>query len=544
MSALSEISSLVISTATVGITRAGFGIPLIVSHNASFPERVRFYSGISDVGNDFATTSPEYLAADAILSQSPHPEQLCIGRAANKPTQQYTIGESAVRNSDTTSYQINVIGQGVTPTTAIYNSDSTATAQEIHNGLVTALNAVTGANYVAALAPLPTFTAIPFTVLSQPAGTLTATGHGLNTGDGPIQLTTSGTLPTGLAVSTNYYVIRIDANTIALATSLANALAGTAIVLSSNGTGTNDVTHVAGTLSPILPFLVTGTAAGNWFSLEVVDPTALSNKESHADPGIAADLNAMLLENSDWYAFTTLYNSQALVLAAAAWVETQSLIYLADVPETLACKSSGGTGGTADTLDNLHTLARERTAGSYHPSPANMLSAAWLGRMLPIDPGDDNWKFKTLSGVATTKVTDTDRINLRARSANFYQFVAGVGITCDGTVASGDFIDNTRGDDWVNDDMNKAVFGVLVAVNKVPMEDAGAALVEAEIRGSLGRAVDMGIYAASPKPVVNVPKVSSISTTNRAQRLLPNITWSATRAGAVNRVQTTGVVSV
>jgi hypothetical protein len=544
VSALSEISSLVISTATVGITRAGFGIPLIVSHNASFPERVRFYSDISDVGTDFAVDSPEYLAADAILSQSPHPDQLCIGRAANKPTQQYTIGQSAIRNSDTTSYKINVIGQGVTPTTAVYNSDSTATAPEIHNGLITALNAVIGKNYTAAFAALPNFTAIPFTVANAGTGTLTATGHGLNTGDGPIQLTTTGVLPAGLAVLTNYYIIAIDANTIQLATSLANALASTIVVGAYTGSsGTNDVTHQAGTLSPALPFLVTGSAPGNWFSLEVVDATALSNKQSHADPGIATDLSAMLTENSDWYAFTTLYNSQALVVAAAAWVETQSLIYLADVPETAACKTAGGSGGTADTLDDLHTLSRERTAGSYHPSPAMMMSAAWLGRMLPIDPGDDNWKFKTLSGVTTTKLTDTDRINLRARAANFYQLVID-GITCDGTVASGDFIDNTRGDDWVNDDMNKAVFGVLKAVNKVPMTDAGAALVEAEIRGSIGRAIDKGIYAATPKPIVNVPKVASISATDRAQRLLPNINWSATRAGAVNRVKTTGVVSV
>lgn len=52
--------------------------------------------------------------------------------------------------------------------------------------------------------------------------TITETAHGLQTGD-KIQLTTSGVLPAGLALLTDYYVIRVDANTIKLASSAHNA---------------------------------------------------------------------------------------------------------------------------------------------------------------------------------------------------------------------------------------------------------------------------------------------------------------------------------
>lgn len=57
-----------------------------------------------------------------------------------------------------------------------------------------------------------------------------------------VQLTTSGTLPGGLATATNYYVIVVSGTTFKLATSYANAVAGTAIDITTAGTGTQTVT--------------------------------------------------------------------------------------------------------------------------------------------------------------------------------------------------------------------------------------------------------------------------------------------------------------
>lgn len=68
---------------------------------------------------------------------------------------------------------------------------------------------------------------------------ITATTHDMQTGDGPLRVTTTGTLPSPLATGTNYWVIRVDANTIQLATSRANALAGTQIDITTTGSGTH-----------------------------------------------------------------------------------------------------------------------------------------------------------------------------------------------------------------------------------------------------------------------------------------------------------------
>lgn len=61
-----------------------------------------------------------------------------------------------------------------------------------------------------------------------------------------VQLTTTTTLPAGLSLATDYYVIKVTDTTIKLATSYANAVAGSAINITSTGTGT----HTINTLLP------------------------------------------------------------------------------------------------------------------------------------------------------------------------------------------------------------------------------------------------------------------------------------------------------
>jgi hypothetical protein len=81
--------------------------------------------------------------------------------------------------------------------------------------------------------------------ISAGSDNLTITGHGLTTGS-RLRLATSGAVPGGVAEYTDYYAIVDDANTIRLATSTANASAGTAIDLTSVGSGVLDVSVLGG----------------------------------------------------------------------------------------------------------------------------------------------------------------------------------------------------------------------------------------------------------------------------------------------------------
>ncbi len=76
------------------------------------------------------------------------------------------------------------------------------------------------------------------TVTIATPGVVTWNAHGLYNGQ-PIQLTTTGALPTGLVANTTYWVTNTATNTFNLSTSLVNAAAGTKIATSGSQSGTH-----------------------------------------------------------------------------------------------------------------------------------------------------------------------------------------------------------------------------------------------------------------------------------------------------------------
>lgn len=68
--------------------------------------------------------------------------------------------------------------------------------------------------------------------------------HGLVTGLKG-QLTTSTTLPTGLAAATDYYIIKVSADRYKFASTYANALVGTAVNITAVGVGNHTFTSTA-----------------------------------------------------------------------------------------------------------------------------------------------------------------------------------------------------------------------------------------------------------------------------------------------------------
>ena len=98
--------------------------------------------------------------------------------------------------------------------------DGSAVSRTTYASLFTALNNSLGTVTITIAAP----------------GVVTLTAHGLATGDS-LYLTTTGALPTGLTANTRYWVVKVNADTFSLATTLANALAGTKITTSGSQSG-------------------------------------------------------------------------------------------------------------------------------------------------------------------------------------------------------------------------------------------------------------------------------------------------------------------
>ena len=110
---------------------------------------------------------------------------------------------------------------------------------------------------------------------------VTEANHTLSTGHGPFVFTTTGTLPAGLSTLTPYWVIVDDGNTLAFATSEANALANTRINLTGGGTGTH-------TITTILPG---GLTFGSAYWIHVSGNTGkLCSSAANATAGTAVDV--------------------------------------------------------------------------------------------------------------------------------------------------------------------------------------------------------------------------------------------------------------
>lgn len=92
-----------------------------------------------------------------------------------------------------------------------------------------------------------TNTLTAFSTFTADAGTDVCTHSNINLfAYTRVQLTTTTTLPGGLSLATDYYVIKVSDTTCKFATSYANAVAGTAVNITDAGTGT----HTINTLLP------------------------------------------------------------------------------------------------------------------------------------------------------------------------------------------------------------------------------------------------------------------------------------------------------
>lgn len=116
--------------------------------------------------------------------------------------------------------------------------------QYSNTNMITTTNSTAKSNdanfAIQAVVTVNTPAAIAFTCATTDICT-TATAHGFTTGL-KTQVSTTTTLPTGLSGSTDYFPIVLSSTTFSLATSLANAQAGTVIDITGAGSGTHTIT--------------------------------------------------------------------------------------------------------------------------------------------------------------------------------------------------------------------------------------------------------------------------------------------------------------
>lgn len=85
---VSDVVNVTVSISPIAAATRNFGAALILGSSdvINVAERIRLYTDITGVAQDFGTTAPEYLAAQAFFSQTPRPSTLYLGRWAQTAT--------------------------------------------------------------------------------------------------------------------------------------------------------------------------------------------------------------------------------------------------------------------------------------------------------------------------------------------------------------------------------------------------------------------------------------------------------------------------
>lgn len=259
---------------------------------------------------------------------------------------------------------------------------------------------------------------------------------------------------------------------------------------------------------------------------------------------VATDLDLINNANNTWYALISTSRDVPTVKAIAAWVETRIKLFGTASSDPVIINTQAGSD-TTSIAAFLNQNGYVRTFVMYHQDAQfDFPEAAWFGAVLPLEPGSETWKFKTLNGISYSNLTTTQSMNAQNKKANTYEFVAGVGITANGTVAQGEFIDIVRGIDWLTARIQEFVFSVLVNNPKVPYTDAGIALIQAQVMRALSLGISNDFISNDPAPTVTVPKAADVPSVDKANRILRNVRFQATLAGAIHAVVIRGTVSV
>jgi len=148
--------------------------------------------------------------------------------------------------------------------------------------------------------------------------------------------------------------------------------------------------------------------------------------------------------------------------------------------------------------------------------------------------------FKAVPGVGVDNLSSNESSYARGYNMNTYETFQGQNMIWEGKMADGTYIDIVHGADWLEARMTERLFYLLLNNDKIPYTDAGVTSIEGEVRAQLLEGVAAGYI--TPDFVITVPKVSTISANDKANRVLPAVKFSATLQGAVHSVTINGRV--
>lgn len=291
-------------------------------------------------------------------------------------------------------------------------------------------------------------------------------------------------------------------------------------------------------------------------AIQVVFPTATGV--------VSGDTLTLTIPNQDVFSITavvTLGASQPTTSVSYSltrtsvtpwmdWSESAVKIGLWSDSDPAQYAAPTGVVGTACLGEYAQLKGYRRTAVMYHQTPGEYMQFAAPGLELGYTPGLRTWAFKSYAGVSPDILTSTQDESIRAKNINVYTTVYGaggsLGVTFNyaGTCANAQtFIDDVRGTDWLNSKIQTDQLNLSIANPKIPFNDAGIQLRVQTLRGSLKAAQANTILDPQVDPVITYPLAAACSPTDKGNRVLNGVSWSASYAGSIQNANIAGSIS-
>jgi len=528
--AVSNIVDVNINISPIAAPTRNFGAALAIGSSdvIDVTERIREYSNIDGVAQEFSTTDVEYLAAVKHFAQVPQPSLLYIGRWARTATQARLSGgvltpaERAIGNfTPVTSGAVYLDVNNIPVTLSGLNFSAITNLNGVATIIDTALAAgsvvwdaissrfifettLTGVGASLSYLKDPTaFGSITFSGVPAPSDTVTlngvvvtfvasgATGNQVNiAGSAAAQATAlaafaNASVVAGIAVA-NYRAV----GSVVYMISKITGTGGNAYTLAKVGTNiaVSGATLAGGTGTSVAS-LLKGLSTQASAPVAGVDPETLVQ-------AIAALIN----KSGDWYAgvLADAGVDNASIIAAAQLIEAQDKkrVFGVTIQDTTVLDSTI----TNDLASQLKDLELRRTFSQYSASSAQAI-ASFFGRASTVNFQGSNttitMKFKQEPGVAAEVLTQNQAQTLRDKNCNvFVAYDNETSIIQEGVVANGSFFDEVQGLDWLENDVQTAVYNLLyTSLSKIPQTDPGTHLIITTIEDRLSQAVANGLVA-------------------------------------------------
>ena len=261
---------------------------------------------------------------------------------------------------------------------------------------------------------------------------------------------------------------------------------------------------------------------------------------------LSGALNALLDAGGLGKAWYFLVQAQREKIAGdrdelAEWVQAQRRMFLAS---PYAGEDEDDLAAVA--ADYVH----KRIWLGAHTDLDEHFDAAMAGRVGARPVGSVNWRHLMLDGVAAPEFTATQLATLEAGNvSSYWSNPIGLLTTTGGMTTSGFWADLTHSIDFIEAKMMEKIWDALSQHDKIPYDDHGILLLAALVKQSLeyccGRphyiiATDMdgnGLYQVTP------PRRQDIDPLDAKNRILPDLPWIATAAGAINKVIVNGILT-